>query len=709
MPNTLITGQFLRTGEYLTAADGSCFIVIQRDGNLCLYEGGSPSQQGRYLWSSLAKAEPEGDYFAIMQGDGNFVVYQGTPERQGRCIWATYALAGGGRFVAVVEPGGNFTVSIGTAADRGRLLWAARHRLRVLTYNTHLIEGSNIEVGAWWADKKPVVFHDEPRHAQIVSKVLASGADVVALQEVWSADRMNRFRDDLHSVYPHYIRGTNGPVTKAGSGIILVSKHPITDWNFVEFKDPHDSEDKHACKGLLCATIELGEVKLRVGMTHAWTDAGGTECTNIRDLIHQTMSDSNLPGVLMGDFNIHRMGEPAKFKKLTELMAAVGASDSWTAVHGPDADAASATDDQVNNTLDQFFSPDRDTPAPDCIDYIYLRNTKSHVLRPISAEVPRTWRESTGDRNPKWYWVHPGNVGGQPSGAVFGDKMCVVVRKADDAKLMVAVFNKADKRWVHQTIKQNNVEVTTDGSPGVVWFNHRLHLFFRQGHQVYKMESEDGLTWTNKDSQGSGFQTSGGVTPVVFRNTLYVFVRDPTGKSVFFHVWSNRWSDRQRVHIDTKRDIAAAVLDDKLCVVCRDGDSPGDTGGVMWAVLDAADKWSCGHIGNTVASGSPGITVHDRQFKVFYRERDGGGIFACASRTGKDGWYDLPFTHHATTDEVCPMVWEDRLMLFYSFVHKSHLIYAPRALAHGYYPGQVDLDASDHYPYQVDFVWSPNR
>jgi endonuclease/exonuclease/phosphatase family metal-dependent hydrolase len=707
MTHSLVTGQSLRTGEFLTATDSSCFLIMQRDGNLCLYSGSDPGHRGQHLWSSLAKSEPAGDYFAIMQSDGNFAVYHGTPEHQGKFVWGNYALAGGGQFVAAVEPGGNFTTSIGTATNPSRLLWAARHRLRVLTYNTHLIEGSNIEAGAWWADKKPVVFHDDPRHAQIIRKILDSGADVVAIEEVWSSDRMDRFKNDLHSVYPHYIRGTTGPATKAGSGIILVSKHPITDWNFVEFKDPQGSEDKWASKGLLWATIEVGFTNMRVGMTHAWTDAGGAECTNIQNLIQETLngSGSSMPGVLMGDFNIHRMGNITKYTKLNQLMSDAGATDSWITVHSPDASAASATDDQVDNTLAQFFSPDRDTPAPDCIDYIYLRHTATQTLRPISAEVLRTWKESTGDRNPKWYWVHHGTVRGQPSGTVFGDKMCVVVR-GTDAKLMVAVFNKTDRRWVHRTINHDNADVTTDGSPGLVWFNNRLHLFFQQGGQVYKMESEDGLTWTRKDSQGPGFRTSAGVAPVLFRNTLYVFVRDPTGAAVYYHVWSNQWSDARRIHINSKRDIAAAVLDNTLCVVSQDN-SPGRTGGVMRAVLDASDQWSCGHIGDTVTSGSPGITVHDRQFKVFYREKDGGGIFACASPNGKDSWVGLPFTYHATTDEVCPMTWEGKVMLFFSFVHKAHLIYPQRALAHAYYPAQVDLDMSDHYPYQVDFVWTP--
>jgi endonuclease/exonuclease/phosphatase family metal-dependent hydrolase len=707
MSYALTTGQFLRAGDYLTAINSSCFAIMQRDGNFCIYAGADPEHNRGSIWASLSRSERDGDYFAIMQRNGNFAVYEGTPEHPGNCIWATDTSAEGGEFVAALEPRGNFTISTGSAAKPGRLLWAARHRLRVMTFNTHLMEGSNIVVGAFLTRQLPVTFRDEERHDFIVKKILDCGADIVALQEVWSGARMDRIERQLKPRYPYSIRGTSGEFYEAGSGILLASKYPFGEnWGFMRFKNP-SGDDRFAAKGVLWAPVELEDgVTLLVGMTHACVDAGGDECTNIKDLIDKTLNQAGCMGVLMGDFNIHRRGAREKFDILTNLMAGVGATDSWSAVHGPDAGDASATDDQIHNNLTQFFSPNRNTPEPDCIDYVYLRNTLSHILRPIGAEVVRTWQCPLGETGRAWYWVHEGTVGGLPSGAVFRDKMCVAVRR-QDGKLSVAVIDQVDERWRHATIR----DVTTEGSPGVVWFADRLCLFFRRGKQVYKMESEDGLAWSGMDPQGVDFQSSGGVCPVVFRDSLYVFVKDPEGLPICYHVWRNgAWSGRQVVGIDTRWDIAAAVLDDKLCIVSVENGAVGSTARLVGAILDGSGKWSLIHPAETKASGSPGITVHDGQFHVFYRDSGGTGILTRSSRDGKVWSSEPSYTHHDTENEVCPIVWKGRLMLFYSFLGKriefDRLMYSNQALTHGYYPAGVDLDASDHYPYQVEFVWA---
>jgi hypothetical protein len=60
-----------------------------------------------------------------------------------------------------------------------------------------------------------------------------------------------------------------------------------------------------------------------------------------------------------------------------------------------------------------------------------------------------------------------------------------------------------------------------------------------------------------------------------------------------------------------------------------------------------------------------------------------------------------------TNDFVCPIGWDNTTLLFFPFYHTDteRLRYKRRALAHGYYPQTVQLDASDHYPYMVDIVW----
>ena len=458
-------------------------------------------------------------------------------------------------------------------------------------------------------------------------------------------------------------------------------------------------------------------------MTHAWTNAGGDACDNISDLVLRTGRGAGT--VLLGDFNVHRRGDAAKFAKLNEIMQqGAAAKDSWTLVHGVNACDRSATDDEVNNKLAAFFSPMRNTGTPDCIDYIYLGDSPQTTLRPFRAEVLRDWKYDTAPDSEKWYWVHEGSVGALPSATTFGrdrDKLCVVV-KTTDHRLQVAMLDRATGRWTHSILKQDGADIVAHGAPTIVWFYDTLHLFYQQHGNVLKLESTDGVSWTRGQEQG--FRTSAGLCAVVYRDVLHVFARDPTGNQVCYHTWDHpqrgRWSERRWARIETETSMSAAVLGDVMCLVTKDGG--GSTGGLMHTVLTDLDGgWSPpAQVGGDITSGSPGITAHNGRFEIFYRERDGGGIFHRSSPDGRQ-WSNVDFAHHATNDEVCPVSWGDTVLMFFSFVvHESRkrlpgklsypedcVLYPERALAHGQWPVDVALDASDHYPYQVDLVFQP--
>jgi endonuclease/exonuclease/phosphatase family metal-dependent hydrolase len=703
MKNRLMSGEALRTDEFLGAPDGSCYLIMQADGNLCLYAGKNPGNRGNFLWGAIGQSRPKGAYFATMQADGNFVIYQGIPGGEAVFVWSTGTQGEGGAFAATLEKFGTFTVANGKAASAP--LWAVRH-LRLLTYNIHLIEDSAVATGAALTNKKPVIFHDEARYGYMLGKIRASGADIVALQEVWSADNMDRIMRDLRGDYPFSHRGSNGGALSAGSGIVMLSKYALSEGSFYEFRGASDWEDKLATKGVIAATVNVGaNANIRVGTSHCWTDAGGAECRNISDAINQTRQGAR-PMILMGDFNIHRRQNPTKFGHMESLMSAVGAADSWKSVHGPDWTDACATDDQIDNNLAQFFSPDRDTPSPDCIDYVYLRSTAEGSLRPVAAQVPRDWAIGRLGEFPPWYWVHQGTVAGQPSATVFGTKLCVVARSLSNT-LQTALYDSATRRWVHSTIQDKDGNVITASSPSVVWYNNVLHLFFQRWGQVYKMESTDAVHWSHPNSQGENFKSSGGVSAVLHGGTIVAFVRDPTGNGVFTLRWTNQWTKPVYVGIDTPHDISAAATGNRLCVVTRDSNGSA-RGGVMRALLDESGHWQCGQLGRGITtSGSPGITAAAKGFDIFYREHDGGGIFHQSSADGIN-WSAIDFTGHATTDAVCAVGFKDTTMIFYPFVVNSgdHVVYSQRAMAHGLYPPAVRLDSSDHYPYQVDVIWS---
>ena len=84
--------------------------------------------------------------------------------------------------------------------------------LTVLAYNTHFFEDSSVDClcrcseffgkGCHWAD---YVFEDHTRRAEMASWIADSGADIVALQEVWATPWQEWFVNDegLKAIYPH--------------------------------------------------------------------------------------------------------------------------------------------------------------------------------------------------------------------------------------------------------------------------------------------------------------------------------------------------------------------------------------------------------------------------------------------------------------------------------------------------------------------------
>jgi endonuclease/exonuclease/phosphatase family metal-dependent hydrolase len=596
---------------------------------------------------------------------------------------------------------------------------------------------SNLVVGAWYANKKPVVFQDDQRHAYIVGKIKESKADIVALQEVWAKARMRRLQQELDSDYKYWALGADGefifnylpellisgiPERAAGSGLVLLSKYPIANPRFELYQRPHDDEEKSASKGVLTAVVIIQGYPLRIGMTHMWTDAGH-DCSNVSDLVRLTDTGHFPSALMLGDFNIHRIGNEAKYNKLNQIMEGAGAQDAWTLKHGTGNPETSATDDQAHNNLAQFFSPMRNTERADCIDYVYL-STQDNRVTVEDARVLHDWKVSTASSTPKWYWVHEGTVSGAPTAEPFGpglDKLCVVTRETT-GRLRSFICDRKTNKWTSTIIKNGKDDLIAHGAPGMAWFADTLHVFFRGPHnnRVLKIESRDGVNWSAPNDQGGKIESSGGCCAIVFLDELYVFVRDPgrNGNQIRYRKWTpSGWANFVWIGLETDHNISAAVIGDRMCVVARAPGSPPS--GIMHVLIDRhgrADQRRQIAPGAST-SGSPGVAAIKGNFEVFYREPDGGGLH---HRTSGNGWTQVRTTHQATNDEVCAVSWGDQTLVFFSHpVYNTRkvvpgkisypddaVLYPERAFAHSVWEPDMMLDASDHYPYQVDLLIS---
>jgi len=98
-------GQRLYAGDTLYSPNHSYRLIMQGDGNLVLYHGGSA------LWSSKTNGHDGAN--AVMQGDGNFVVYQ-----SGHALWNSHTDHHGGAKLDMQDDG-NLVIR-----ESGHAIWA---------------------------------------------------------------------------------------------------------------------------------------------------------------------------------------------------------------------------------------------------------------------------------------------------------------------------------------------------------------------------------------------------------------------------------------------------------------------------------------------------------------------------------------------------------------------------------------------------------
>lgn len=76
--DSLASGGRLNEGQRLVSPNGSHYLVMQADGNLCIY-----TSSDRFVWCSMVTKG--GGSYLTMQADGNLVVY----DRNNQAVWAT--------------------------------------------------------------------------------------------------------------------------------------------------------------------------------------------------------------------------------------------------------------------------------------------------------------------------------------------------------------------------------------------------------------------------------------------------------------------------------------------------------------------------------------------------------------------------------------------------------------------------------------------
>jgi hypothetical protein len=124
--NILKTGDYLQTNEYITSRNRNFYLIMQFDGNLCIYRGSDPAHNNGYVWGTQ-KTDAGKAFFAVMQVDGNFCVYKGTSMSDNRgLVWCAMCNRPGGSYFAMLQDNGVLTVNTGDSPrDSHEVIWSA--------------------------------------------------------------------------------------------------------------------------------------------------------------------------------------------------------------------------------------------------------------------------------------------------------------------------------------------------------------------------------------------------------------------------------------------------------------------------------------------------------------------------------------------------------------------------------------------------------
>jgi len=192
------------------------------------------------------------------------------------------------------------------------------------------------------------------RVEKIATSLRNTNADVVLLSEMWDLQAIQYFKQTLGDLYPHSYN-PDGVIKyplidpACASGLLLLSKYPITDKMFIPFHHAQHAE-LLVKKGFIVCTIEIPEIgnvhrKHHIGLIGTHVQAYGyakTRQRNVRQIMraiaqyqyaHSENPSNTL--VVLGDFNVPSRN--LEFEMIETAMKSQGLYNAQTiAANGSD-------------------------------------------------------------------------------------------------------------------------------------------------------------------------------------------------------------------------------------------------------------------------------------------------------------------------------------------------------------------------------------
>lgn len=117
---------YLFDHEKISSPNGKYVLVMQKDGNLVLYDSKCGIAPKCSLWNSGSYRE-QGQYFMAIQPDGNLVIYMGKPPvGEERHIWNTKTFGALGNYFLAIQDDANIVIYRGTPGNNRGAIWSSK-------------------------------------------------------------------------------------------------------------------------------------------------------------------------------------------------------------------------------------------------------------------------------------------------------------------------------------------------------------------------------------------------------------------------------------------------------------------------------------------------------------------------------------------------------------------------------------------------------
>jgi len=255
--------------------------------------------------------------------------------------------------------------------------------LRILTYNAGFLKVKLF--GLTLVEPAPYV---DERFRYLAPALLSTGADIIALQEVYDRDQQAQLIKDLAGIYPHQAVSPTRFFRPLGAALMLFSKFPLMDVEYILFKRFPLDERIFVDKGMIVATIEAGAFgPVRIANTHC-TSGGAlhhpegyytsrARNRQYRQIFDTLDRDRGMMRLAIGDFNAGPVVLPENYRELLSR----GYTDVWVACHN---DASAPTWDPKNEL--NAHGPHRSTSAQR-MDHVLFHDGTGGAIKVKNAQI----------------------------------------------------------------------------------------------------------------------------------------------------------------------------------------------------------------------------------------------------------------------------------------------------------------------------------